>query len=75
MRYITATELKNNLMRYMMLSHSEDVYVTKNGKVITVLTSPENQSLKSFLSLKGCLSQFDDGEPYDQTIGEAVERK
>ena len=31
---ITATELKNNLSKYLLLSATEDVYITKNGKVI-----------------------------------------
>ena len=31
---ITATELKNNVSKYLILSKEEDVFVTKNGKVI-----------------------------------------
>lgn len=31
---ITATELKNNLGRYLLLAAQEDVFITKNGKVI-----------------------------------------
>ena len=30
---ITATELKNNLGKYLLLSATEDIYITKNGKV------------------------------------------
>ena len=52
MCYITATELKNNLKKYLELSSKEDVYVTKNGKVITVLTSPEAKATDDFLSLR-----------------------
>lgn len=37
---ITATELKNNLSKYLMLVEEEDIYITKNGKVIAKLTSP-----------------------------------
>ena len=29
---ITATELKNNLGKYLLLSAKEDVFITKNGK-------------------------------------------
>ena len=37
---ITATELKNNLSKYLLLSATEDVYITRNGKVISKLTNP-----------------------------------
>ena len=31
---ITATELKINLDKYLMLAETEDIYITRNGKVI-----------------------------------------
>lgn len=34
---ITATELKNNLGKYLFLSATEDIYITKNGKVVASL--------------------------------------
>lgn len=34
---ITATELTQNLEKYLLLSFSEDVYITRNGKVMKVL--------------------------------------
>ncbi len=37
---ITATELKEHLGKYLLLSATEDIYITKNGKVISKLTSP-----------------------------------
>ena len=37
---ITATELKLNLSKYLLLSATEDIYITKNGKVISKLTNP-----------------------------------
>ena len=37
---ITATELKLNLGKYLMLAEEEDIYITKNGKVIAKLTNP-----------------------------------
>ena len=30
---ITATELKSNLGKYLLLSATEDVYITRNGKI------------------------------------------
>ncbi len=37
---ITATELKSNLGRYLLLAAKEDVFITKNGKVIAKLSAP-----------------------------------
>ena len=31
---ITATELKINLGKYLMLAETEDIYITRNGKVV-----------------------------------------
>ena len=45
MCYVTATELKNNLSFYLEKSMKEDVYITKNNKVISVLISPQLKAL------------------------------
>ena len=37
---ITATELKNNLGKYLLLSAKEDVFITKNGKIVAKLANP-----------------------------------
>ena len=37
---ITATELKMNLAKYLLLSATQDIFITKNGKVISKLTNP-----------------------------------
>lgn len=37
---ITATELKMNLSKYLMLAEKEDIYITRNGKVVAKLTNP-----------------------------------
>ncbi len=31
---ITATELKNNLEKYLQISATEDVFITRNGEVV-----------------------------------------
>ncbi|MBQ7244496.1 MAG: type II toxin-antitoxin system Phd/YefM family antitoxin [Bacilli bacterium] len=64
MCYITATEFKNNLSHYMTLSSTEDVYVTKNNRVVTVLISPKKKALERLLSLEGVL-QNDGSNPSD----------
>ncbi|GEM_PF-352541 len=72
MCYITATELKNNLNKYMVLSETEDIYVTKNGKVITLLTNPKKKALEDFLSLEGILSKNDSGKDIKELIGDSI---
>ena len=37
---ITAAELKSNLGKYLTLSATEDIFITKNGKIIAKLTNP-----------------------------------
>ena len=37
---IIDTELKANLSKYLLLSATEDIYITRNGKVISKLTNP-----------------------------------
>ena len=48
---ITATELKMNLGKYLMLAETEDVFITKNGKVIAKLTNPNADRVEMAKSL------------------------
>ena len=52
---ITATELKNNLSKYLMLVEEEDIYITKNGKVIAKLTSPFKEKVDLVKELFGSI--------------------
>lgn len=52
---ITATELKQNLGKYLILSSQEDIYITKNGKVIAKLTNPHQDKVSTAQSLFGIL--------------------
>lgn len=52
---ITATELKQNLGKYLLLSAQEDIYITKNGKVIAKLTNPHQNRVEMAKSLFGIL--------------------
>ena len=65
---ITATELKANLSKYLLLSATEDVYVTRNGKVISKLTNPFQERVAVAKSLFGIL-------PDDITEDEAREER
>jgi len=42
---ITATELKLNLGKYLLLAATEDIYITKNGTTIAKLVSPYQNKL------------------------------
>lgn len=52
---VTATELKNNLEKYLVLSATEDVFITQNGKVIAKLTKPYHNRVETAKSLFGIL--------------------
>lgn len=61
---ITATELKMNLSKYLLLAESEDIYITRNGKVIAKLTNPYQDRVEMAKSLFGII-------PADITLEEA----
>ena len=65
---ITATELKNNLGKYLLLSATEDIYITKNGKVVAKLTNPYQDRVDIAKSLFGIL-------PVDADLDEAREER
>lgn len=50
---ITATELKHNLGKYLLLAEKEDVFITKNGKVVAKLTNPFQDRVSMAQSLFG----------------------
>ncbi len=54
---ITATELKQNLGKYLLLSATEDIYITKNGKIIAKLSNPYQDKVSAAQSLFGILQQ------------------
>jgi antitoxin (DNA-binding transcriptional repressor) of toxin-antitoxin stability system len=61
---ITTTELKMNLSKYLLLSATEDIYITKNGKIISKLTNPFQDRVEMVNSLVGII-------PDDITLEEA----
>lgn len=65
---ITATELKNNLSKYLLLASSEDIYITRNGKVVAKLSNPYQDRLDVAESLFGSV-------PADMTLEEAREER
>ena len=65
---ITATELKMNLGKYLLLSQTEDIYITKYGKVVAKLTNPNQDRVDIAKSLFGII-------PADVTVEEAREER
>jgi prevent-host-death family protein len=50
---ITATELKANIGQYLSTVLEEEVYITKNGKVVAKLSSPAQDKQAILDSLVG----------------------
>ena len=65
---ITATELKANLGKYLMLAATEDVFITQYGKVVAKLSNPFQDRLSITESLIGIL-------PQTMTLEEAREER
>ena len=65
---ITATELKTNLSKYLLLSATEDIYITRNGKIISKLTNPFQDRVELVESLVGII-------PDTVTLEEAREER
>ena len=54
---ITATELKENLSKYLALAATEDVLITQYGKVVAKLSNPFQDRVDVAKSLFGILPQ------------------
>ena len=63
---ITATELKSNLGKYLLLAATEDIFITRNGKVVDMLSYHNQYRVDIAKSLFGIL-------PADVTLEEARE--
>ena len=54
---VTATEFKTNLGKYLEMTTSQDIFITKNGKSIARLTSPAVNKLALLDDLVGIVPQ------------------
>lgn len=50
---ITATELKENLDQYLLMTRQEDIYTTENGNLVAKLTAPCQERVNIAESLFG----------------------
>ena len=65
---ITATELKTNLGKYLLLAATEDVFITRNGRTVAKLTAPYQNKLDTVDALFGSV-------PVTMTLEEAQEER
>lgn len=65
---ITATELKENLGKYLSMASTEDIYITRNGKIVAKLSDPFKTRVEKTKALFGIL-------PSDITTEEAREER
>lgn len=65
---ITATELKSNLGKYLLLAATTDVFITRNGRTVAKLTSPYQNKLDTVDALFGSV-------PATMTLEEAQKER
>ena len=65
---ITATELKLNVGKYLLLAATQDIYITRNGKTIAKLVSPYQDRVDTVDALFGSV-------PDTVTLEEAREER
>lgn len=65
---ITATELKSNLGKYLLLAATEDIFITRNGRTVAKLTSPYQNKLDTVDALFGSV-------PATMTLEEAQKER
>lgn len=59
---VTATEFKKKMGRYIDLSQHEDVFIRRNGRIVSRLTSPYQKKRAIVESLVGVLPPDFDAE-------------
>lgn len=72
---ITATEFKKNFGKYLELASKEDILITRNGKTIAKLSSPNDieAKLKILESMVGAMLPKDGSKPL--TLEEARDER
>jgi antitoxin (DNA-binding transcriptional repressor) of toxin-antitoxin stability system len=59
--YVSATEFRSNVGKYLELSSHETIYIVKHGKPISRLSGTNDERKKAFESLIGSFKY--DGDP------------
>ena len=70
--FVTATEFKTNIGKYLLLVDQEDVFITKNGKSVARLTNLRDGNMEAIRSLRGILK--DTGLTHEKIRAERLEK-
>jgi len=57
--FVTATEFKSNIGKYLTLVADEDIFITKNGKSVARLSSTQQNKVDIVKSLFGIIPNDD----------------
>ena len=68
---VTATEFKTNFGKYLDLLSKEDIYITRNGKIVAKVINPQISAVDA---LSGILKDVDDDIDKEYLRGERLSR-
>ena len=72
---VNVTKFRDNVAYYIELSKTENVYITKNGETVAVLSDPSSIAFNNFMNLYGCMKDNDENKSYKDMIGEEIAKK
>ena len=72
---VNITEFRNNIRYYIELSSREKIRITKNGKLVAILSNPKDIHYDPLISLCGSLKGYAYNDDYDDVIGKEILRK
>jgi prevent-host-death family protein len=70
--FVSSTEFKTNLGRYLNMVSTEDIVITRNGHRIAKLVKEEDDTLAEIRSLYGILADSELAQMDDAGIKEAI---
>ena len=70
--YVSSTELKTNLGKYLDLLSTEDIIITRNGRKIAKLVKEEDDTLSEVRSLFGILASTELSRMTDDEIKDVI---
>lgn len=72
---VSVSDFRKKIKEYLTTCSKEKVFITSNGKIVAVLSNPDELYYQSLVSLCGCLKDNDKGEDYKEMIGEEIMKK
>ena len=72
MCYATVTEVKQNFADYLSRCLEEDVFITKNGRVVAVLSDPKDRAFQEFFAFQRTIVNKEPGKTYDEALYEEM---